>query len=92
VAETEPGARLACLTVLKTARIALEAGAGADEGNLRMRLLVKLKPWARPVEIGPGYVTHHVLEASDPAAAILELARANRVDRSSLLTRVRSRN
>jgi nucleotide-binding universal stress UspA family protein len=80
VRETEPGARLACLTVLKTARIAVESGAGAEGRNLRLRALAKLKRWARPLGIGPGKLTHHVLEAPDPAAAILEFARANRVE------------
>ena len=78
--DSAPGARLACLTVLKTARIALETGAGMDEGTVRIRLLGKLKRWARPLGLRPGQVTHHVLEAPDPAAAILEFARANRVD------------
>jgi nucleotide-binding universal stress UspA family protein len=80
VLETEPRARLACLTVLKTARIALEAGAAAGDRSRRIRLLRKLKSWARPLGTGPGKVTHHVLEAPDPAEAILEFARANRVD------------
>jgi nucleotide-binding universal stress UspA family protein len=80
VLATEPRTRLACLTVLKTARIALETGAGAAGRNLRIRTLGKLKRWTRPLGTGPGKVTHHVLEAPDPAAAILEFARANRVE------------
>jgi eukaryotic-like serine/threonine-protein kinase len=80
VLATEPSTRLACLTVLKTARIAVETGAGAAEKDLRIRMLGKLKRWARPLGNGPGKVTHHVLEAPDPAAAILEFARANRVE------------
>jgi eukaryotic-like serine/threonine-protein kinase len=79
VLETKPRARLACLTVLKTARIALETGAGCAEKSLRVRMLGKQR-WARPLGTGPGKVTHHALEAPDPAAAILEFARANRVE------------
>ena len=80
VLETEPGARLACLTVLKTPRIAIDANVDADGRSLRMRLFVELQHWARPLGLGVGRVTHHVLEAPDPAAAILEFTRANHVD------------
>jgi nucleotide-binding universal stress UspA family protein len=86
VAQTEPGARLACVTVLKTPRMAIEANAEA-EGSVRMDLLVRLKHWARPLEKEAARVTHHVLEAPDPAAAILEFAAANRVDQIVLGSR-----
>jgi len=79
VVQTEPGARLACVTVLKPPRVAIEANSEA-EGRVRMDLLVRLKHWARPLGTDSGRITHHVLEAPDPAAAILEFARSNRVD------------
>jgi serine/threonine protein kinase len=79
IVQTEPGARLACVTVLKTSRVAIDANAEA-EGSVRMDLLVKLKHWARPLATEAGRITHHVLEAPDPAEAILEFAAANRVD------------
>ena len=78
--ETEPGARLACLTVLKTPRIAMETSTGAEGRSVRMRLLAELQHRARPLGLGVGKVTHHVLEASDPASAILEFAQTNHVD------------
>jgi len=79
VAQTEPGARLACVTVLRTPRVAIDANAEA-EGSVRMDLLVKLKHWSRPLGTDIGRITHHVLEAPDAAAAILEFARSNHVD------------
>ena len=79
IATTEAGTRLACVTVMKTPRMAIEANAEA-EGRVRMDLLIRLKHWARPLGREAARVTHHVLEAPDPAAAILEFARANRVD------------
>jgi nucleotide-binding universal stress UspA family protein len=79
IVQTEPGARLACVTVRNTPRIGIEANAEA-EGSVRMDLLVKLKHWARPLAKEAARVTHHVLEAPDPAGAILEFARSNRVD------------
>ena len=68
-----PDARLACLNVLRDA---------TEEGgsNAHVRRLVELRHWARPLGLAEGRVTFHVLEASDPAAAILDYARANRVD------------
>ena len=80
VLEIEPGARLACLTVLKTSRISVDPSLDADGRSIRMRRLVELKHWTRPLGLTVGRVTHHVLEAPDPASALLEFAAANHVD------------
>ncbi len=80
VLQTAPGARLACLTVLKTPRIAIDAIVDSEAGSLRMRLLVELRHWGRPLGLGVGRITHHVLEAPDPATAILDFAESNHVD------------
>ena len=80
VLEIEPGARLSCLTVLKTSRIAVDPSLDAEGRSIRMRRLVELQHWARPLGLTVGRVTHHVLEAPDPAAALLEFAAANHVD------------
>jgi nucleotide-binding universal stress UspA family protein len=76
--QTTPGARLACLTVLKTPRIAVDIA--DDERGRRIRLLMNLKRWTRPLGLGFGRATHHVLESPDPAGAILQFAGVNRVD------------
>jgi nucleotide-binding universal stress UspA family protein len=71
---SRPGARLACLNVLR-------GGGGAEEGaNPHVQRLLELRHWAAPLRLAEGRVTFHVLEAPDPAAAILDYARANRVD------------
>jgi nucleotide-binding universal stress UspA family protein len=71
---SRPGARLACLNVLR-------GGGGAEEGaNRHVQRLLELRHWAAPLRLAEGRVTFHVLEAPDPAAAILDYARANRVD------------
>ena len=80
VLEADRGARLACLTVLRTPRLAIETNAAAESRKNRIRLLVELQHWAHPLGLGVGKATHHVLEAPDPAAAILEFAGANHVD------------
>lgn len=76
----EPGARLACVTVQKTARIGLDVITDAEGRNIHVRHLVALKDWARTLALPPERVTFHVLEAPDPAAAIIDYARANEVD------------
>ncbi|MFZ4649165.1 MAG: serine/threonine protein kinase [Rubrivivax sp.] len=84
IVTTEPGARLACVSVMKTARIGLDELVDAEGRSLHVRQLVGLKHWARPVvqELGleDGRITFHVLEAPDAAAAILDFAQRNRVD------------
>jgi eukaryotic-like serine/threonine-protein kinase len=80
ILQTEPEARLACLNVRRTPRMGLESVVDSEGRSLRMRLLVGLQHWAGPLSLGTGRVTHHVLEAPDPAEAILDFARANHVD------------
>lgn len=83
---TEPGARLACLAVMKTNRIATDELMEADGSSKHVNLLVKLKHWAHPLQraLEPqqqaGRVTYHVLEAPDAAGAIVDYARKNQVD------------
>jgi len=82
VLQTLPGARLACLTVLKTSRIGMDPSMLDAEGrSIRIQRLVELQHWTRPLALGVGRVTHHVLEAPDPAGAILAFARTNHVER-----------
>ena len=87
--QTEPGARLACLTVMKTNRIAMDELVDADGSSRHLNLLVQLRHWARPLvqalatpgqEEPAGRVTFHVIEAPDPATAIVDYARRNHVD------------
>jgi len=77
---TEPGARLACLNVLKTSLLTIDPIADAEGRNLHLQRLVELKHWARAFAVAAERVTFHVLEATDPAAALIGFARANRVD------------
>lgn len=81
---TEPGARLACLSVLRTARIGLDDLLDEAGHSRHVKQLVALKHWARPISkalaLDEGRLTFHVLEAPDPAAAIVEFAERNQVD------------
>jgi eukaryotic-like serine/threonine-protein kinase len=78
--QTQSGARLACVTVVKTLRIAIETNVEGEGQSLRMARLVELKHWARPLGVPPHRITYHVLEAPDPGSAIVEFSRANHVD------------
>jgi len=85
---TEPDTRLACVTVMKTNRIAMDELTDKDGSSKHVNLLVQLKNWARPLvqAIAPatgvpdGRITFQVLEAPDAASAIVDYAHKNRVD------------
>jgi nucleotide-binding universal stress UspA family protein len=74
------GARLACVTVLRT-RIIGEDPSHDVAGRTRyVSRLVSLKDWARPLDLAEDRVSFHVIEAVDPGNAILDYVKLNRVD------------
>ena len=81
---TEPGARLACVSVMRINRIGVDDLMDGDGRSRHVKQLVALKAWARPISKGlnldEGRLTFHVLEASDAAAALLEFAQRNQAD------------
>jgi len=89
--ETEPGARLACLTVMRVNRVGMDDLLDADGTPRHLKLLIALRHWARPLQQalnapgsadrdGTARVTFHVIEAVDPATAIVDYARRNQID------------
>jgi eukaryotic-like serine/threonine-protein kinase len=78
--KTLPSARLACLNVLKLGRVTIDRTLDEEGNNKHVNRLVALKHWASPLKLDESRLTAHVLEAVDPAAAILEFAEANHVD------------
>lgn len=80
VLAASPGARLACVAVLKTARIGLDAPAPEGERNPHVKKLIELRHWAKPLALPTERISCHVLEAPDVADAILDYAHTNRVD------------
>jgi len=78
--QTEPGARLACLTIRKTSRIGMDESLIQQGQNIHVKQLVDLKHWARPLQMAADKITFHVLEAPDPATAIIDYAHNNDVD------------
>lgn len=79
LAAGEPGARIACVNVLKLARVALDQTEDEAGRNLHLLRLAELKHWAAPLARLPNQLTYHVIEAIDPAAALIEFARRNHV-------------
>ncbi|MDX3967914.1 MAG: bifunctional serine/threonine-protein kinase/universal stress protein [Bradyrhizobium sp.] len=77
---TLPSARLACVNVLKLNRIAIDRTLDEQGSNKHIDRLVALRHWATPLKLDESRLSAHVLEAVDPAAAILEFAEANQVD------------
>src|SRR6267142_1455896 len=77
---TLPSARLACLNVLKLGRVTIDRTLDEQGNNKHIDGLVALRHWASPLKLDENRLTVHVLEALDPAAAILEFAEVNHVD------------
>ncbi|MEN3289604.1 MAG: hypothetical protein V7634_3904, partial [Bradyrhizobium sp.] len=77
---TLPSARLACINVLKLGRIALDRTLDEEGKNKHIDRMVQLRHWASPLKLDASRLTVHVLEAVDPAAAIVAFAEANQVD------------
>jgi eukaryotic-like serine/threonine-protein kinase len=80
IVETSPRARIACLNVQRINRINLDASLDEQGHNKHVARLVQLKGWAQPLGGAEGAITYHVVEAVSPADAILDFARANKVD------------
>jgi eukaryotic-like serine/threonine-protein kinase len=77
---TLPSARLACVNVLKLGRLTIDRTLDEQGHNKHVDRLVALKHWASPLKLDEHRLTVHVLEAIDPASAILEFATVNHVD------------
>ena len=80
VLATLPGARLACLNVLRLNRIAPDATLDSDGHNKHAQRLVELRHWAAPLGLPEERVTVTVLEAVSVAPALLDYLNANPVD------------
>lgn len=84
ILQIEPGARLACVSVMKINRVGMDKLTDEQGNSLHVTQLVAIKHWARPLQQGLGMddqrLTFHVLEAPDTASALVEFATRNQVD------------
>jgi eukaryotic-like serine/threonine-protein kinase len=76
----ENEARVACVNVLKTSRIAVDILEDEEGRSLHVQRLVQLRHWGASLPIPQERITYSVLEAPDPAAALVDYARHNNVD------------
>jgi len=91
LAAGDPGARIACINVLRLARLMPDQTEDKEGRNLHLLRLSALKHWASPLERLPNQLTYHVIEALDPAAAVLEFVQRNNVTHLVMGARASSR-
>jgi len=77
---TEPDARIACVNVIKTARIGIDQMTDASGTHLHVARLVALRQWGEGIDLPEERLTFTVLEGPDPGQAIIDHAAANHVD------------
>jgi eukaryotic-like serine/threonine-protein kinase len=77
---TAPGARLACVNILKAPQVIIDTQVDAQGRPLHLQRLVALKHWARALGVADDRITYHVIEANDPAGAIVEYAHNTQID------------
>lgn len=75
----EPDARVACVNVIKTARIGIDQGTDDAGNNLHVMRLVALRTWAEGIDLPEERLTFTVLEGVDPGQAIIDYATKNHV-------------
>ena len=66
--------------MLKLGRVTIDKTLDEQGNNKHIDRMVALRHWASPLKLDESRLTVHVLEAIDPAAAILEFADVNHVD------------
>ena len=66
--------------MLRLGRVTLDRTLDEHGNNKHIDRMVALRHWAQPLELDESRLTVHVLEAVDPAGAILEFTRVNHVD------------
>ena len=72
-----PNARLACVSVLKDTPLMDGAKTSETTSGMHLDHLVRLRHWAKPMDLPPERLSVHVLEGADTARMLVEYARAN---------------
>jgi serine/threonine protein kinase len=84
IMQIEPGARLACVSIMKVNRVGMDKLTDEQGRSLHVQQLVAIKHWARPLQqaldMDDQRLTFHVLESPDTASALIEFANKNQVD------------
>lgn len=77
---TQPDSRVACVNVIKTARIGIDQATDDTGQHIHVARLVGLKNWASELELPDDRLTFSILEDPDPGQAIVDFAAKNHVD------------
>ncbi len=80
LAQAMPAARIACVSVGRPAPAFGTSDEATSAPRAHLQQLLQLRAWASPIALPGARTSFHVLEGSDPAATLLEYARANAVD------------
>jgi nucleotide-binding universal stress UspA family protein len=80
VVEAGHHTRLACATVVPPSPDLGGSGAGENATAQRLKHRTLLRHWAEPLRLDGAQISFHVLESTDPAAALVTYARQNAVD------------
>ena len=76
---TQANARIACVNVLKTARIGIDQATDEAGNNLHVVRLVALRAWAESIDLPEERLTFAILEGPDAGPVIINYATANHV-------------
>lgn len=78
--KAEPDARVACVNVIKTARIGIDPATDDAGDHLHVARLIALRAWAQGLDLPDDRLTFSVLEHPNPAQAIVDHAAKNQMD------------
>jgi eukaryotic-like serine/threonine-protein kinase len=80
IVQTAADSRLACVTVLRVARIGIEPNIDLQGRSRHVKRLIALRHWARNLSLPDHRITFHVLESAEVADALIDYARGNTID------------
>ena len=75
----QPDARIACVNILKTARLGIDQATDEANNNLHVVRRVALRAWAAGIDLPGDRLTCAVLEGPEPGPVIIGYATANHV-------------
>ncbi len=76
----QPDARVACVNVIKTARMGIDQTTDDNGEHLHVSRLLALRDWAASLQLPEDRLTFTVLEGPDPGQAIIDYVQKNHVD------------
>ena len=76
----QPDARVACVNVIKTARIGIDQTTTETGEHIHVARLVALRAWAAELDLPEDRLTFTILEDPDPGQAIVDHASKNHAD------------